>query len=197
MKSVVLDGKVRENVGKKDAKNLRKEELVPCVLYGGESPVHFAASIKDFAALLNTPETFIINIHVDGSEYNAIIQDAQFHPLNDELIHCDFLLVTADKPVVTQVPVNIVGNSAGVLAGGKLQTKLRKLKVKALMNDLPEFINVDITNVELGQSVQVKALDINNVELLDSPNAVIATVKLTRGAIQAAKDAAAAAAAEA
>lgn len=196
MKSVVLNGKTRENVGKKDSKNLRKEEMVPCVLYGGETPVHFATEAKNFNAILNTPETFIINIKVEGAEYNAILQDTQFHPVSDDLLHVDFLLVTEDNPVTTRVPVKVTGNSKGVLAGGKLQTKMRKLKVKGLMKDLPEFVNVDITNVALGESVQVKELSPEGYELLDAPGAVIATVKLTRGAIQAAKDAAAAEAAK-
>jgi large subunit ribosomal protein L25 len=196
MKSVVLNGKTRENVGKKDSKNLRKEEMVPCVLYGGETPVHFATEAKNFNAILNTPETFIINIKVEGAEYNAILQDTQFHPVSDDLLHVDFLLVTEDNPVTTRVPVKVTGKSKGVLAGGKLQTKMRKLKVKGLMKDLPEFVNVDITNVALGESVQVKELSPEGYELLDAPGAVIATVKLTRGAIQAAKDAAAAEAAK-
>lgn len=190
MKTTALNGKSRQEVGKKDAKNLRAEGLVPCVMYGGETPVHFAADVKDLNKVLSSPETFIFEINVDGKEYKAVMQDSQFHPLSDELIHADFLAVSDDKPVAVSVPVRTTGNSAGVLAGGKLQINKRKVKIKGLIANLPDSITVDITNVGLGEAVKVKEVPVEGIEWLEAENDVVCAVKLTRAAMQAAAEAA-------
>lgn len=190
MKSISLNGEVRASVGKKDAKNLRKEELVPCVLYGGEAPVHFSVSQKEMKRITHTPEVFQIDLNLSGTTHKAILKDTQFQSVTDELLHADFLMISEDKPVEVRIPSKVVGTSKGVLAGGKLQTKLRALRVKGIPSKLPEHITVDITNVELGGSVKVREISVDGIELLDSPNAVVAAVRLTRGAIQAAKEAA-------
>lgn len=190
MKTTALNGKKREEVGKKDSKSLRAEGLVPCVMYGGETPVHFAASIKDLNKVLATPETFVFEIDVDGTAYKAVMQDTQFHPLSDELIHVDFLAVSDDKPVAVSVPVITKGSSKGVLAGGKLQLNKRKVKIKGLVAQLPDFIEVDITNVGLGEAVKVKEVPVEGIEFLEAESDVVLAVKLTRAAMQAAAEAA-------
>lgn len=190
MKTTALNGKSREEVGKKDSKNLRVQGLVPCVIYGGESPVHFSADVKDLNKVLSTPETFVFVINIDGKEYKAVMQDSQFHPLSDELIHMDFLAVSDDKPVAVSVPVRTKGNSAGVLAGGKLQLNKRKVKIKGLIANLPDFIEVDVTNVGLGEAVKVKEVPVEGIEFLEAENDVVCAVKLTRAAMQAAAEAA-------
>lgn len=190
MKTTALNGKSREEVGKKDSKALRADGFVPCVIYGGEAPVHFAAEFKDLNKILSTPETFIFKITLEGKEFEAILQDSQFHPLTDALIHMDFLAVTADKPVAVSVPVTTTGASAGVLAGGKLQLNKRRIKIKGLIANLPDFIEVDITNIALGEAVKVQELAAEGFEFLEAGSDVVLAVKLTRGAIQAAADAA-------
>ena len=140
MKTVSLSGSLRENVGKKDAKALRKSELVPCVLYGGDEQIHFATEAKNFKKILFTPETFIINITIGDKSYDAILQDVQYHPVTDNVLHADFLLVKEDKPITVVLPLAIEGSAPGVLRGGKLKQAIRKIKVCGLAKDLPEQI---------------------------------------------------------
>jgi large subunit ribosomal protein L25 len=184
MKSVSISGSPRENVGKKDAKKNRKEDKVPCVLYGGKEQVHFAADEVSFKKLIYTPDSFTVKLNVDNKEYNAILQDIQYHPLSDRILHADFLEIFDDKPVVMHIPVKVTGNSQGVLKGGRFIQKLRKLKIKALPVDLPDNVAVDITPLEINDSIKVSDIKKDKVTFLDAPTAVIVGVRVTRVVVE-------------
>ena len=200
MKTVSLSGSLRENVGKKDAKKHRREGKVPCVIYGGEKQIHLAIEEKSFKKIIFTPEVYLVNIKVDGKEYLTILQDIQYHPVTDNILHADFLEIISDKPVTISVPVKIEGVAPGVLQGGRLVKKLRKLKVSGLVESLPEFIMLNIDKLNIGNSIRVKDVVYKNLTFLDTPNAVIVAVKTARGLSEeeiAEEEAAEAAAAEA
>ena len=182
MRTIELKAAKRDNLGKTATKQLRNEGKVPCVLYGGEETLHVAALLKDFNKLIYTPHVHLVKLNVDGKVYDAIIQDVQFHPVSDDAIHVDFLQVFEDKPVTIEVPVRLNGLAAGVKAGGKLNLEKRKLKVKGLAKDLPDMLDVDITNLGLGKGIQVGHLSYDNLELLNNKNQVVVSVKLTRAA---------------
>ena len=182
MKTLVIEGKLRTGLGKKESKKLRDQELVPCVLYGGESPVHFQASFSEFRKLVYTPNVHLVELSIEGNVYPAILQDMQWHPVEEQIMHVDFLLTNDTKPVKIEIPLNIIGFAKGIKAGGKLKTNMRKLKVKALTKYLPDTIDVNVEELGLGQSIKVADLSIENVELLDSKTNVIATVVATRAA---------------
>jgi large subunit ribosomal protein L25 len=190
MKSIFVSGSPRENVGKKDAKALRLKGLVPCVLYGGDEQIHFFANEKDFKPLLFTPETHTVELEISGKKYNAILQDVSYHAINDRLLHVDFLHVDETKPVVIAIPVTVSGVAPGVREGGKLVIKVRKMKIRALLSKLPDNINVDISKLEIGQSVKVEQLQSQHPELalLDAPNVAVVSVTATRASRQAAQD---------
>lgn len=193
MKTVQIQGEVRENIGKKDAAKVRANGGVPCVLYGGETPVHFSAPVAAFNKLLFTPDAYLVELTVDGKAVTAILKDTQFDPVSDVLIHADLLLAAEGKPVEIAVPVKTVGDPKGVIAGGKLQVVLRKLKVKGAADKLPDFIEVPVGDLELGGSVQVKAIaPIDGVQILTTAGAVVARVQVTRSARMAANEEAAA-----
>ncbi len=181
MKTVSISGFLRGNVGKKDAKALRKEEKVPCVLYGGTDQVHFWAEVGSFKKLIFTPEVYLISLDVDGKTHQASLQDVQYHPVTDELLHVDFLEITAGKPIIIGIPTHIVGTSPGILKGGKLITKLRKLKVKALSENLPDRIDIDISNLDILDSFKVQDLTVENLTFLDNPSSIVVNVAATRG----------------
>jgi len=187
MQTIEINGTVRADLGKKATKALRAEGKVPCVIYGGEENIHFTASEAEFRKIIYTPNVYIININVDGKAYPTILQDSQFHPVKEQLLHADFLLVKEDKPVVIEVPVKLNGFAEGVRAGGKLQLEKRKLKVRALAKDLPDTLDINIDNIGLGKTVQVGELSFDNVELLNAKNAVVVAVRLTRAARAAAQ----------
>jgi large subunit ribosomal protein L25 len=180
MKTVSLSGSLRENVGKKDAKKHRKEGNIPCVLYGGKEQIHFVASDKAFRKLIFTPEVYIFNLDIAGKAYNSIIQDVQYHPVTDNVLHVDFLEIQPEKLVTIAVPVNISGTAPGVLKGGKLILKTRKLKISALLQNLPDEIPVSIDPLDIGDSVRVKDLVLKNVNFLDNPNTIIVGVRTAR-----------------
>ncbi|MCB0819112.1 MAG: 50S ribosomal protein L25/general stress protein Ctc [Bacteroidetes bacterium] len=188
MKAIFMSGSSRTNVGKKDAKALRGEGLVPCVLYGGGKQIHFSAPEMAFKPLLYTPDVHTVELEIEGAKYQAILQDIQFHAISDKLLHADFLEVSNDKPVNIAIPVKATGNSVGVRAGGKLKIKLRKLKVRALLNDLPDTIDIDITPLEIGQGVKIGQLEVQGVTFLESPNIEVLGVSATRASRQAAQD---------
>ncbi len=183
MKTVSLSGSLRENVGKKDAKSLRKAEMVPCVLYGGEEQIHFATEDKNFKKILFTPECYVINFDINGKSYNTILQDIQYHPVTDKVLHADFLLVKENKPITVTLPVAIEGQAPGVLHGGKLVQSMRKVKVSGLAKDLPEYINVNIDELNIGNSIKVKDLKIQGVKTLSPESSVIVSVIASRGAV--------------
>ncbi len=192
MKSFQLEGTVREVLGKKATKAARKEDKVPCVLYGQGENIHFEVSSNAVRKLIYTPEVYLVELTVAGKEYKAIMKDLQFHPVSDRVLHIDFLEVSADKPVVFNIPVKLEGLAEGVKAGGKLTQEMRYLKVKATYDKLPENLVVDVTELGLGKTIQVGALSFEGLEILSPAMNVVTAVKLTR----AAKGAAAKASAE-
>jgi large subunit ribosomal protein L25 len=180
MKTVSLSGSLRENVGKKDAKKHRKEGNIPCVMYGGKEQVHFVASDKAFRKLIFTPEVYIFNLDIAGKTYNTIIQEVQYHPVTDNILHIDFLEIQPEKPVIIAVPVKVTGTAPGVLKGGKLILKTRKLKIMALLQYLPDEVTVSIDPLDIGDSVKVKDLNIEHITFMDPPNTVIIGVRTAR-----------------
>jgi len=197
MKSVSLSGSPRANVGKVDAKAVRAKGHVPCVIYGAGEQIHFSADIRHFKNIIFTPETNLVNIEVGGKTYKTVLQEAQYHKINDKLIHADFLQVSEDKPVTVSLPVKTIGTSEGVKAGGKLTLKLRKLKVRGLISKLPEFIELNIEKLAIGKSISAGDVNIEGITLLHPKNISIVSVDTTRAVVAeepAAKPAAAAAA---
>jgi large subunit ribosomal protein L25 len=184
MKTVSLSGSPRENVGKKDAKRSRREGQIPCVMYGGKEQIHFTADDKGFRKIIFTPEVCLVKIEIGGKEHNTIVQDVQYHPVTDKILHVDFLEIFPDKPVTIGVPVKVEGTAPGVLKGGKLITKMRKLKIKALPEYLPDNIHVSIDNLDIGDSVKVSNIELENITLLDSPNGVIVGVRTARTVVE-------------
>ena len=183
MKSVEIKGNLRTELGKPGSKQLRREEKVPCVLYGTDAPVHFSASTKDFKNLVYSPDAYTVKLDVDGKSYDAILQDTQFHPVSDNLIHADFLAVSADKPVVMRIPVATVGSSVGVLNGGRLVLSIRAVRLKGLASLLPDTITVDIEKLKIGDAVKIGSLTLpKGVTTVANDNAVVVAVKTTRAA---------------
>jgi large subunit ribosomal protein L25 len=191
MKTFELKGTVRTDLGKKATKAERVAENVPCVLYGGKENTHFITTTSDIRKLVYSPEVFVVNLDIDGKKTKAIMKALQFHPVTDKVLHIDFLQVSEDKPVTVEIPVKLEGLAEGVKAGGKLALEMRKLKVKGLYTQLPESIVIDVTSLGLGKSVQVGKVQVENLEILNAKNAVVAQVKLTRAARGAAAAAAA------
>jgi large subunit ribosomal protein L25 len=180
MKTVSLSGSPRESVGKKDAKKNRKLGKVPCVLYGGKEQTHFLAEEKDFKNIIFTPEVFIINLNIDGREVQAVLQDIQYHPVTDRILHVDFLEVIPGKPVTVAIPVTLTGTSPGAIKGGKLRLKIRKMRVSALAEHLPDQIVIDISNLEIGNSVKVNEVTGDNLSFLDNASSVVVGVYTAR-----------------
>jgi large subunit ribosomal protein L25 len=184
MQSISLSGSLRENVGKKDAKILRKKGMVPCVVYGGEDQVHFYMDEREIAKILFTPNIYLIQLQLDGKEVSALLQDVQYHPVSDRVLHADFLEVDSDKIITTTLPVFTTGIAAGVLKGGSMKQLKRKLAIRAIVADIPDFINVDISDLEIGDSIKIKDLDVDKVVFLDKPSEVVISVKVTRIAVE-------------
>lgn len=186
MKVIALKGDVREGLGKSATKKVRKEGKVPCVIYGKNENVNFSVYQADFKHLVYTPNTYLVQVSVGGNVKLAKVQELQFHPVSEDIIHADFYEVDDKSPLSISVPVKIVGNSPGVMAGGKLQLKIKKLSVSGLIADLPEFIEVNIDELEIGKSVKVKDIQVENLQLLDSENNSIVSCVVTRAARSAA-----------
>ena len=193
MQNIELKGALRSDLGKKGAKDIRRSELTPCNLYGNGGNVNFTVVEKDLKDILYTPNAYIINLNIDGKIEKAVIREVQFHPVTDEVLHIDFYRVTEDKPVVIEVPVKLNGSSDGVKQGGKLQLSSRKLKVSALIKDLPDTLDIDITTLGLGKTIMVGELEFPNVTILNPKSTVVCAVKMTRAARGAAAAAALAA----
>jgi large subunit ribosomal protein L25 len=180
MKAVSISGSLRENVGKKDAKRNRREGRIPCVVYGGKEQIHFSVDDKAFGPLIFTPHTYSVNLDIDGRKLSAIIQEVQYHKVSDSVLHVDFFEINPAKPITLAIPVFFDGVSAGVLKGGKLIKKFRKLKVRALIENMPDEIRVDVTALDILDSSKISDLKIENLEFLDPKNSVMAFVKPTR-----------------
>jgi large subunit ribosomal protein L25 len=194
MKSITIKGSERESVGKVATKALRNAGLVPCVLYGGNQAVHFSAEVMAFKNLIYTPNAHTVEIDLGkGKSFNAVLQDIQVHPVSDKILHIDFFQLFEDKEITMEVPVKIVGNSKGVMAGGDLRLNNRKLKVKALPKNLPDFIEADITPLDMGNKLYVTKVTSPNYKIMHPDNTVICQVKISRAAMKAAQEAAKAA----
>jgi len=184
MKSIELGGKARENTSKAGTRELRKADMVPCVLYGGAENVHFQCPELDFRKLIYTPSVYTVSLDVDGKKYDAVMQEVQFHPITDKILHVDFLELKDDKPVKISIPVNLVGTSEGVKQGGKLHLKMRKIAIKALPKDLPDAIELNIEPLDIGDAIRIKDINIPGVEFQESPNNMVVAVRVTRKVVE-------------
>ncbi len=182
MKSVEIVGSKRAAVGKKETKKLRAADLVPCVLYGGEEPIHFQTNASEFRKIIYTPNVYLVDLNIDGEIYKALMQDVQFHPVEEQILHCDFLKITDEKPIKIEVPVKVEGYAVGMRAGGKMKLNLRRLKVKGLAKNIPDFITINIDNLDLGQSIKVGQVTVENLEFLNSKAVPVVTIVVTRAA---------------
>jgi large subunit ribosomal protein L25 len=185
MKSITIKGSKRESVGKVATKALRNADKVPCVLYGGENPLHFSANELDFSKLVYTPNAHTVVLDINGDQkINAILQDIQFHPVSDKILHVDFFQLSDDKEVNMEIPVVIEGSAPGVmLEGGTLVVSKRKLKVRALPKDLPDLINVDISSLKLGDKISIVDLESENFIILHPDNTVVCKVRTSRASM--------------
>ncbi|TVR38351.1 MAG: 50S ribosomal protein L25/general stress protein Ctc [Cryomorphaceae bacterium] len=183
MKQVSLSGSPREGVGSTDAKALRNQDRVPCVLYGGEKQVHFHVDYNQMSKLVITPNVHRIALDIDGTSFDALIKEVQFHPVTDRIIHVDFIQLFNDKEVKIQLPLRVSGSAIGVRNGGRLFVLFRKLNVKGFPPQFPEAIELDITKLRIGQKIRVKDLNVGELALLHDPEAVVVSIKTARGAV--------------
>ena len=183
MKTLAISVKERLNVGKTNTRALRNQGNVPCVLYGGEKQVTFYAHENDFRKLVYTPDTFVVDLDVDGKKTKAIMQDIQFHPVTEKILHIDFLEVFDNKPITVSLPVVLSGVAIGVKNGGNLMFRRPKIITKGLVSNLPEAINIDIEHSKIGMFIYIKDVVIEGAEFLAPPNSVVVGVKTARAAI--------------
>ncbi len=189
MKSIEIKGSLRTETGKKATRDLRKNYSVPCVLYGlnkdengNQVATHFTVTNDGLRNLVYTPHIYVVDLNIDGKVVTAIMKDIQFHPVTDNILHVDFLQIDESNPIVMEVPVKLEGLAEGVKAGGKLALQVRKLKVKALYNLIPERLVIDVTNLGLGKTIKVGELNYEGLQILNTKEAVVCAVKLTRAA---------------
>ncbi|MCF6297335.1 MAG: 50S ribosomal protein L25/general stress protein Ctc [Flavobacteriaceae bacterium] len=184
MKSITIKGSQRESVGKVATKALRNAGKVPCVLYGGDNPIHFSANELVFSKLVYTAKVYTAKIDLEsGEKFNAILQDIQFHPVTDKILHIDFYQLFNDKEITMNIPVILEGTSVGVKNGGILRFPNRRLKVKALPDNLPDFINIDISKLKIGDKIFISDLRVEKYTLLQPDNMVVCQVRTARAAI--------------
>jgi len=183
MKSITINGSQRESVGKVATKALRNAGKVPCVLYGGDKPVHFSADEKAFKNLVFTPNVYTASIELDGQAFSAILQDIQFHPVSDRILHIDFYQLHDDKEVTMNIPVKLSGTSPGVLNGGSLRFTNRKLRVKAVPANLPDVIEANISKLKIGSKLYITELFNDNYTFMHPDNTVVAQVRTSRNAM--------------
>jgi large subunit ribosomal protein L25 len=180
MKTIEINASLRKETGKKNSAALRRQLIVPCVMYGGKEVIHFEAHENEFRHLVYTHNIYLVNLKIDGKSYQSILKDGQYHPVTDKIQHLDFVEVYEDKPVVVSLPITITGNSEGLKAGGKLRQRRRYLKAKGLIKYFPETLEIDITALNIGDVIKVSQLKYDNLELLDSPQAMIVGVSTSR-----------------
>ena len=190
MKSITIKGSQRESVGKAASKALRSAGQVPCVLYGGDNVLHFSAPELAFKNIVYTPNVYTAAIELNGKTYDAILQDIQFDPVTDKIIHIDFYQLNKSKEITIEVPIQIEGTSPGIMAGGTLRIVNRKLKVKALPDNLPDFVPVNISGLEMGNKLYVTKLAQENYKIMHPDNTVVCQIRVSRAAMKAAQDAA-------
>lgn len=183
MKSITIKGSQRESVGKKATKALRNAGMVPCVVYGGDEPISFSAEEIAFKNLVYTPDVHTVVVNLGGKKVTAILQDIQFHPVTDRILHIDFYQIFDDKEVTMEIPVRTKGNARGVRSGGTLRIVTRKLRVKALPENLPDFIEADITEMRIGNKMYVTAIKTDKYKIMHTDNTVICQVRTSRTAV--------------
>jgi large subunit ribosomal protein L25 len=183
MKSITINGSKRESVGKKSTKALRNAGQVPCVIYGGDKPVHFSAEELAFSKLVYTPNAHTVVIALGSDTMNAVLQDIQFHPVTDRILHVDFYQLFDDKEIAMDIPVHVIGKSLGVANGGSLRKNKRKLRVKALPTNLPDFIEADVTRLKIGGKLYITELANESYKFLHPDNTVVCQVKRSRVSI--------------
>ena len=171
---------MRQETGKKESRKLRKDGLVPGVLYGGEKNLHFALPEKELKHLIYTPNIYLVKLEVDGKKYDAVVKEVQFHPVSDQIIHLDLAMIQPGNKVTMNLPIHLTGNSVGLLAGGKLRQRRRTLKVKGLIENMPNYLEIDMTDLEIGDSLKVGDLDYDNLEILDPMRAMVVGVVSSR-----------------
>jgi len=184
MKTLAISVKQRENVGKTSTRALRNQGKVPCVLYGGEKQVAFHAHENDFRKLVYTPDVFIVELDIEGSKVKAIMQDIQFHPVTDKILHIDFLEISDDKAITVSIPVILNGLAIGVRDGGNLMFRRRKIITRGLPANLPNAIEINIEDVKIGQFIYIKDLNVEGCEFLAPDSSVVVGVKMSRGAVE-------------
>ncbi len=188
MKTVAMSGSLRANVGKKDAQALRRNEQVPCVLYGGKEQVTFAVPESQFRPLVFTPDVHAVELTIGDKKHVAILKEIQQNPVNDRIVHADFIEVVEGKDINIGLPIKLVGNSAGVKAGGKLIKKLRKLNVRGPLANMPDNITINIETLDIGQNIRVADVNVDGLTLTDASNLTIVTIQVTRNVAVAATD---------
>jgi large subunit ribosomal protein L25 len=180
MKKLEIVGFKRANLGTKSANDLRNEAMAPCVLYGGSEQVHFAVPMILFRELLYSADVYEVELNIEGTKYRAILQDAQFHPVNEMIYHVDFLEIQKGKAIKIAVPIKVTGNSPGVIKGGKMVQKLRKVTLRGQAENIPDFVTVDISGLDLGQTVKVNKLAVEGCEILNPMSNPVATIDIPR-----------------
>ena len=180
MKTFSISTKKRTELGKKSTKQLRAEEQIPCVMYGGEETLQFHAHENDFRKLIYSSEVFVIDLDIEGKKYKAVMKEIQFHPVTDKVLHIDFIEVSDSKPAIVSLPVKLFGSSEGILAGGKLRLKKRYISVKGLVKDMPELLEIDITPLKIGDVIKVSDLNFKNLDLLDPAQSMVVGVVTSR-----------------
>ena len=183
MKSITIEGSQRESVGKSSTKALRNAGKVPCVLYGGDKPLHFSADELAFRKLVYTPNVYTASIELEGQKYTAIMQDVQFHPVSEKILHIDFYQLFDDKEVTMNIPVKLEGNAPGVISGGVLRFPNRSLRVRALPANLPDYITADISELNIGDKIYVTDVASDAFSILHPDNMVVCQVRIARAAI--------------
>jgi len=184
MKTLAISVQEREKVGKKNTRALRNQGNVPCVLYGGEKQVTFYAHENDFRKLVYTPDTYVVELDINGSQINAIMQDIQFHPVSEKILHIDFLQVFDDKPIKVSLPVILEGAAIGVKNGGNLMFRRPKIITKGLVSNLPDAITINIEHLKIGMFIYIKDIEVDDIEFLAPSNSVVVGVKTARAAIE-------------
>ena len=180
MKTFELKGTKRADLGKKASKAIRKSDAIPCVIYGGKENANFQVLNADVRKLIYTPEIFLVSLDLEGKKVNAILKEIQFHPVSDQILHIDFLEVSADKDIVMEVPVKLEGLAEGVKQGGKLSQDMRKIKVRGAYSNIPEKLVVKVDSLGIGKAIQIGSLSFDNLTILNNPINVVVSVKSTR-----------------
>jgi len=184
MRTLEIIATKREKTGKSETKKIRNEGNVPCVMYGGKETIHFFTHENNFNELVYTPNVYIVTINIAGDKYKAVLKDIQFHPVTDKISHIDFIEVSDDQPVTVNVPVNLTGESVGLKSGGKLRLKRRRLIIRGYIDALPDKLDIDITNLDIGQTIKVNELGFEGIEILDPPRAMVVAVISSRLAMR-------------